>query len=86
MFGFYSETAEADFIFPPVVRKYLDEVFSHACQLGLANTEYKALGESQPEGYDHAKVCESLNSHTVWFTEQAHVAKDVFKPFLDLSK
>ena len=85
MFGFYSETAEADFIFPPQVRKYLDEVFSHANQLNLANTLYRPLGDSPPEGYDHAEVCQSQIFHKAWFNDQAPLAKEVFKPFLDLS-
>lgn len=86
IFGFYSDTAEADFIFPLRVRKYLDEIFYHANKLNLANTLYKPSEENSPEGYDHAEVCESLRLHTAWFNDQVSYAREVFKPYLDLSR
>ena len=86
MFGFYSATAEADFIFPPRIRKYLDEVFSHANKLRSANVQYRDYTQDPPPGYDHMEIVNVIDENTRWFLDQPQVAKDNFKPFLDLSQ
>lgn len=83
---FYSETAEADFIFTSEIRKYIDEVFSHANKLNQANTLYKSFNANVDEAYDHAEICESLRIHITWFSDQAAFVREVFKPHLDLTR
>ncbi|WP_243295287.1 hypothetical protein [Geothrix mesophila] len=87
MFGFYSATAEADFVFPPLIREYLDELFSHANLLHSANAQYRDIYQPPPPpDYNHKEVCDTIAEHTRWFMEQPKLAKDKFKPFLNISK
>ncbi len=86
MFGFYSATAEADFILPPPIREYLDEVFSHANKLRSANDQYRDYTQEIHPDYDHNKVCEEMKEHSQWFLAQPKIAKEKFKPYLDLTK
>jgi hypothetical protein len=86
LFAFSAATAEADFLFPPIIRTYLDEIFTRAYSLYTANMEYRNCDQEQPPGYDHMKVCKTLKENTDWFMEQVKAAKEVFKPSLDLSK
>lgn len=86
MFGFDSATAEADFIFPIGIRQYLDELFEHANQLHAAKAQYRDYTQEQPSGYDHKKVCEDIKRHSEWFINQPKVAKEKFKPFLEIFK
>lgn len=84
MFGFYSATAEADFIFPDEIREYLDKVFSHANLLHLANVQYET--QPKPPDYDHKTICDAIHGLTLWFVDQPKIAKEKFKPFLNISK
>jgi hypothetical protein len=86
MFGFYSATAEADFVFPPEIREYLDEVFDHSNRLHAANKQYKDYTQTSPAGYDHQAIGQSIEQHKLWFCDQPKIAKEKFKPFLDLTK
>lgn len=79
MFEFENATAEADFIFPPEIRVYLDEVFSHANKLRLANKQYNK------SGHDHYMVTEAIDEHTRWFIDQPRAIKEKFKPHMDIS-
>ena len=86
LFEFYMATAEADFLFSPDIRDYLDELFSRANELNTANTLYRDYTMPPQEGYDHKAVCESMHKETVWFLEQPKIALKKFKVFLDVSK
>lgn len=87
LFEFETATAEADFIFPPEIRVYLNEIFTRANKLRVANRLYDKY-ESQvtpPRGYDHEINCETMHEHLMWFTDQPQVAKNKFKPYMDLT-
>ena len=85
MFTFYAETAEADFLFPTDVRKYLDDVFSHANHLHSANMQYCDYTKEPPPGYDHKKTVDAMHEHLCWFTEQPVSVKNLFKSYLCLT-
>jgi len=86
MYGFYSATAEADFICPPQIREYLDEIFSRALKLRSANVQYKDYTQEIPSGYDHNKICKDKEDLARWFIDQPKIAKEKFKPLLNITR
>lgn len=86
LFDFYSATAEADFLFPSSIRQYLDDLFSHANHLHRANSQYRDYTQTPPANYDHQKICDEIDEHTRWFTDQPKIAKDLFQPFLNITQ
>jgi len=82
IFSFNNDTADADFLFPPNIRKYLDEVFSQAWALYAANEEDR----ERPIDYDHTNGVHEKTKHINWFIEQNDDIKKIFKPFLNISK
>ena len=53
---FRRATAEADFLFGPDIRAYLDELFEHGVELRKWAEQYRDYTQSTPPGYDHKKV------------------------------
>lgn len=89
MFAFETATAEADFIFPPEIRVYLDEIFFHANKLRLANTQAQRYSRTRVSEYDHNMINETfdaMDEHVRWFMDQPQVAKEKFKPYMDLTE
>lgn len=86
LFNFYASTAEADFLFSPHIREYIDEIFSRANTLNTANTMYRDDTQPPLEGYDHKAVCDSMHEQEKWFLEQPKIALEKFKVFLDVSR
>jgi hypothetical protein len=82
---FRSATAEADFLFPPEIAIYLDEIVKRGMKLRQANLEYRDLTQTPPPGYDHNKVVTEMHEQEVWFTEQFELAKQKFKRYLYVS-
>ncbi len=83
---FRAATAEADFLFGPEIRQYLDEIFSRALKLRAASIEYRDYTQTPPPGYDHQKVVKETSEQTTWLYEQFQVAKEKFKKYLDINK
>jgi len=71
MVKFRVDTAEADFIFPKEIKKYLDEIYSHAKELMIANNK---------------KSGEDIYNISCWFADQVEkdIVKEKFKPFLTI--
>ncbi|HXA76353.1 MAG TPA: hypothetical protein VNV41_04410 [Candidatus Acidoferrales bacterium] len=82
MLAFATATAEADFLFGVEIPAYLDEIFSHANKLRLANMEYKAVTQLGRTGINLDQTVSELSLHSGWFTDQISSAKEKFKKYL----
>jgi hypothetical protein len=84
---FGAATAEADFLFGPEIRQYLDEISTRAAKLRSANVQYKDFRQLVPAGYGHEKIVDEMNTQTAWLLEQlaGFVAKDKFGKYLNIS-
>lgn len=80
-------TAEADFLFGPEIRQYLDEISTRAAKLRSANVQYKDFKQPVPAGYDHEQIVNEIGTQTAWFVEQlvGFVAKNKFGKCLNIS-
>jgi hypothetical protein len=84
---FGAATAEADFLFGPEIRQYIDEISSRAGKLRSANVQYKDYTQPVPVGYDHEKIVSEMNVQANWFVDQlvGFVARDEFRQYLTIS-
>jgi chlorite dismutase len=80
-----TSTADADFLFPSEIRRYIDEVHSRGVTLRRTNTEYRDYTQPHPPGYDHQRTVEEQHRELEWFTKQMTDAKERFRPYLDMS-
>ena len=85
---FGASTAEADFLFGPEIRQYIDEISSRAAKLRSSNVQYKDFTQPVPAGYDHEKVVKEMSVQTNWFVEQliTFIARDKFGRYLNVSE
>jgi hypothetical protein len=79
---FYESTSEADFLFGPEIRAYIEEIFQHANNYRHWRTQYRDSTQPIPAGYDHAQVTEQMNKELIWFSEQLERAKNLFRNYL----
>ena len=82
LFEFHRSTAEADFLFGPDIRKYLDDLYKHGVQLQRWKEERQAEKQDWPADYDHHKVVEGISKESTWFVEQPERALRQFKKHL----
>ena len=84
---FGASTAEADFLFGPEIRQYIDEISTRAATLRSANVRYKDYTQPVPRGYDHEKIVNEMGTQTTWFVEQLEgfTAKNKFGKYLNIS-
>ena len=83
---FRISVSEADFLFGPEIRKYINEIYRRGLNLARCNEEYKDRDQVRPENYDHKKVVEEMHIELRWLIEQFEPARDKFKKYLDISK
>lgn len=85
--NFGSSTAEADFLFGPEIRQYIDEIISRASELITAKAEYRDFRQPAPPEYDHNKVVKEMTDQLKWFTEQivGFLARDKFARYLNIT-
>jgi hypothetical protein len=85
---FGAATAEADFLFGPEIREYLDEISTRAAKLRSANVQYRDFKQTVPENYDHEKIVNEIGIQTAWFVEQlvGFLAKNKFGQYLNISE
>jgi hypothetical protein len=85
---FRAATAEADFLFEPEISKYLDEIVRRGLKLWSAHSQYRAINQVRPPGYDHQKVINEIKEQENWFMEQSecNAAKQKFQKYLDVSR
>ena len=81
---FHRSTAEADFLFGPDIRKYLDDLYKHGVRLQRWKEEYRDGNQVWPADYEHQKVVEGKTKESIWFTEQHEAALRQFKKYLNL--
>jgi hypothetical protein len=74
---FGADTAEADFLFPGEISKYINEIYTHAVNLHAAVAQIRT---DSPNFRDEA-IREEL-----WFQEQYDVAKEKFRKYLNISR
>ncbi len=84
-FEFSQAVAEADFIFPPKVREYLNQIKEHARKLNSANRQYKDSTEERPANYNHEAIVDAIDEHSRWFDAQHEVTIKLFKKYLYIS-
>lgn len=84
---FGAATAEADFLFGPEIRQYLDEISTRAAKLRSANVQYRGFTQPVPVGYDHEKIVEEMTVQTTWFVGQLeeYIARSKFADYLNIS-
>jgi hypothetical protein len=75
--NFGADTAEADFLFPDEIAKYINEIYTHAAKLHAARAQIQI---ASPSFRDEASQEEE------WFLGQYNVAKERFKKYLDVSR
>lgn len=79
-------TAEADFLFPPDIRSYINELLRRALDSRAAHLEYRdSTQRPWPEHYDHQKTTAKMHEHELWLVNQHDVALERFRPYLDVS-
>lgn len=83
---FGASTAEADFLFGPEIRQYIDEISTRAAKLKSANVQYKDHTQPVPAGYDHEKIVNEIGAQTTWFVDQlvGGIGKDKFGKYLNI--
>ena len=90
LWAFVASTAEADFLFGPEIREYLEEIFTRGNKLRSANREYRDATQRIPPGYDHNRVVQEMDEQCSWFagqlTGQPNIAKQKFAVYLDVSQ
>jgi hypothetical protein len=79
---FLYETAEADFLFGPEVRKYIHEVYRKGNEFRLA--EHKMSGSRAADNQAAQKAADDWERLTNWFAEQFDEARSLFKKYLSL--
>ena len=90
---FWGAVAEADFLFGPEIRQYIEEVFSRGFRLHQAQEQYNkfSLGTAPPD-YNPNEVTQVIESESRWLTEQLStvggrlIVAEKFRPYLDISK
>ena len=84
--AFWLATANAEFLFGEDVRKYRDEVFTHASYLSdiivdLDKDNLKNISEEERK-----RLWDERQVHLRWTHEEVEKVADRFKSYLDLSK
>jgi hypothetical protein len=76
-------SAEADFLFGPDIRVYIEEVVDHALNLSNAHRQYDDAikGEPWPD-YDRQKVVAIMHDECIWISNQQPVALERFRKYL----
>jgi hypothetical protein len=73
---FGADTAEADFLFPDEISKYIDEIYTHAVNLHAAVAQIRI---------DSPGFRDEVTREELWFNEQYDAAKEKFKKYLKIS-
>ncbi len=73
---FGADTAEADFLFPEEIPKYINEIYSHAAKLHAARGQMRS---------DSPNLRNEVTQEEIWFNGQYDVAKERFKKYLKIS-
>jgi hypothetical protein len=81
---FKQSVSEADFLFGPEIMSYIDEIHKHGINLHTWNQKYRNFTQTEPEGYDHKKVCEGMDNELRWLIDQFEPAKQKFKKYLNI--
>lgn len=84
--SFRRNTAEADFLFGPEIPGYLDDLMKQALSLRVAHLEYRDMTQPIHANYDHQAIVNAMHEGETWFTQQHDVAREKFRPYLDISK
>jgi hypothetical protein len=84
---FGASTAEADFLFGPEIRQYLDEISTRAAKMRSATVQFRDFKQPVPQGYDPEKIVSEIGVQTSWFVEQlaGFAARDKFGQYLNIS-
>jgi len=86
LWAFRRETAEADFIYGDDVQKYIEEIYRKGVELYSANRQYRDVTmEPHPSGYNHVAVVDRMDKAIEWFGGQFSHARELFRPYLDIS-
>jgi len=86
LYSFYVATAEADFLFSPEIRAYIDEIYSRALKHHAAKSQYRDSNQPPIENYDHKAVCAAMEQQQEWFIDQPKHVLSKFKIYLDISQ
>jgi len=78
--NFVQSTSDADFLFKPEIREYIDEV--HKRGINLCRLQVKSEGENQEERIK--KLSSAIEEEYNWFSSQHKVAEQKFKPYLSI--
>ena len=81
---FVTETAEAEFLFGPEIRKYLDEIYRRVQNLKSAREQMRVSWEAPVEV--RSKLAEAERNEVEWATAQTPALREQFKQYLDVSK
>lgn len=76
-------SSEADFLFGPDIRDYIEEIIDHALKLSLAHRAYDdaVKGLKRPD-YDHKQVVDAMHDECIWIANQESVALEKFHKYL----
>jgi hypothetical protein len=81
---FMSDAAQADFLFGPEIKEYIEEMYRRGIKLSAANKTYNQNLEKP--GFNPQPTVEEQTVQLDWFSQQYGVATDKFKKDLNVSK
>ncbi len=86
LIAFRQNTLEADFLFKPDIREYLDKLHEQGNKLRyLCEDEYKHMNQNTSNDYNHDETTQNMHDITKWLLNQFDDSKKKFREYLDLS-
>jgi hypothetical protein len=74
---FVIDVGDAVFLFDDDVPVHLSEVRQRAVSLHYCSDQYRSLGQTKLEGYDHAKVVDGMHRELEWLAGQLEPSKQL---------
>ena len=81
---FTTETAEADFLFGPEIREYMDEIYRRVTNHSSAKKQMSVSWQAPVEV--RAKLAETIAKEVTWALNETRMVAEKFKGDLDISK
>lgn len=87
---FQSSVTEADFLFGPEIREYLNGLGDHGGELWAGQEEYRYFNQQGMPDHDHGEVVARITTEKRWFLQQYsnnyELAREKFDKYLNVNK
>jgi hypothetical protein len=84
--SFLRATPQAEFLFGPEIKSYLDEIYKRGVDLHYWKSQYRDSTQETPPNYDHGKVVDAMHKQNLWFLDQIEKVSVPFKKYLNISR